>query len=84
MVEKKNELIQLAPFYETKSSVRKYLSGGQISIDVNWGENEKSLIIVDSLKKYFANESLESDNDSNKKLVEYVKTMGKSGVSTLG
>ncbi len=60
MVEKKNELIQLAPFYETKSSVRKYLSGGQISIDVNWGENEKSLIIVDSLKKYFANESLES------------------------
>ena len=76
-------MIQLAPFYETEDSVRKCLSEGQISIDVDKWEKKKSLIIVDSLRKYFGNESLEYDNDSNKKLVDYAKTMGKSGVSIL-
>ena len=78
------KLIQLAPFYETEDSVRKCLSEGQISIDVDKWDKEKSLIIVDSLRKYVGNESLEFDNDSNKKLVDHVKTMGKSGVSILG
>jgi hypothetical protein len=84
-VEERNEVIQLAPFYETEDSVRKSLSEGNISIDIEkWEKDEKSLIIVDSLKKYFDSDSLESDYDSNKKLVDYAKAIGKSGVSVLG
>ena len=83
-IEERNEVIQLAPFYETEDSVRKTLSEGHISIDLKkWEKSEKSLIIVDSLKKYLGNESLESDYNYNKNLVEYAKAMGKSGVSII-
>ncbi len=83
-VEEKNEVIQLAPFYETEDSVRKSLSEGNISMDIEkWEKAEKSLIIMDSLKKYFGSESLRFDYDSNKKLVDYAKAKGKSGVSVL-
>ena len=84
-IEERNEVIQLAPFYETEDSVRKSLSEGHFSIDVEkWEKDKKSLIIVDSLKKYFGNETVESDYISNKNLVKYAKMMGKSGVSVLG
>jgi hypothetical protein len=83
-VEEKNEVIQLAPFYETEDSVRKILSEGSTSIDIEkWERDKKSIIIVDSLKKYFDGEPLDSDYDSNKKLVDYAKAIGKSGVSIL-
>jgi hypothetical protein len=83
-VEERNEVIQLAPFYETEDSVRKSLSEGEISIDIEkWEKEEKSLIIVDSLKKSSEHDSPESDNNFNKNLVEYAKTMGKAGVSIL-
>jgi hypothetical protein len=84
-IEERNEVIQLVPFYETEDSVRKSLSEGHFSINVEkWEKDKKSLIIVDSLEKYFSSGSLESDFDSNKKLVDYAKTIGKSGVSVLG
>src|SRR5918993_1134378 len=84
-VEERNEVIQLVPFYETEDSVRKSLSEGQTSIDLEkWEKQEKSLIIVDSLKNFFGNVSLESEYDSNKNLVDRAKTMGKKGVSILG
>ncbi len=84
-VEERNEVIQLVPFYETEDSVRKSLSEGQISIDLEkWEKEEKSLIIVDSLKKFFGSVPLESEYESNKKLVDRAKTMGKKGVSILG
>ena len=52
-IEERNEVIQLAPFYETEDSVRKILSEGSTSIDIEkWEKAEESLIIVDSLKKY--------------------------------
>jgi hypothetical protein len=83
-IEEKNEVIQIAPFYETEDSVRKSLSEGEISIDIEkWEKEEKSLIIIDSLKKYSDNDSPESDNNFNKNLVESAKTMGKAGVSIL-
>ena len=34
-IEEKNEFIQLASFYETEDSVRKTLSAGHVSIDVD-------------------------------------------------
>src|SRR5687767_6132463 len=72
-IEKRNEVIQLAPFYETEDSVRKVLSKGNIPIDIEkWEKAEKLLIIVDSLKKYIGNNvSPDSDYDYNKNLVEY-------------
>jgi len=83
-IEEKNEIIQIAPFYETEDSVRKSLSEGEMSIDIEKREKEeKSLIIIDSLKKYSDNDSPESDNNFNKNLVESAKTMGKAGVSIL-
>ncbi len=83
-VEERNEVIHLAPFYETEESVRKSLSEGNTSIDIEkWERDKKSIIIVDSLKKYFGGEPLDSDYDSNKKLVDYAKAIGKSGVSIL-
>lgn len=45
-IEDKNEFIQLASFYETVDSVRKTLSEGLVSIDVDkWERDEKSLMI---------------------------------------
>ncbi len=83
-IEERNEVIQLAPFYETEDSVRKVLSKGNIPIDIEkWEKAEESLIIVDSLKKYTGNVSPESDYNYNKTLVEYAKSKGKSGVSII-
>ena len=83
-IEERNEVIQLAPFYETEDSVRKTLSEGHIPIDIEkWEKAEKSLIIVDSLKKYTGNVSSDSDYNYNKNLVEYAKAKGKSGVSII-
>jgi hypothetical protein len=82
--EERNEVIQLAPFYETEDSVRKVLSKGHVSLDIEkWEKAEKSLIIVDSSKKYIGNVSPDSDYDYNKHLVEYAKAIGKSGVSII-
>ena len=83
-IEEKKEVIQLAPFYETEVSVRKVLSKGNVSLDIEKLEKaEKSLIIVDSLKKYIGNVSPDFDYNYNKKLVEHAKAMGKSGVSII-
>jgi hypothetical protein len=83
-VEERNEVIQMAPFYETENSVRKALSEGHIPMDIEkWEKAEKSIIIVDSLKKYAGNISPDSDYDYNKNLVEYVKAKGKTGVSMI-
>ena len=47
-------VIQIAPFYETEDSVRKSLSEGEISIDIEkWEKEEKSLIISRFIKEIF-------------------------------
>ena len=81
---RKNEVIRLAPFYETENSVRKALFEGHIPIDIKkWEKAEESLIIIDSLKKYIGDISPGSDYDYNKNLVEYAKANKKSGVSII-
>jgi hypothetical protein len=83
-IEERNEVIELSPFYETEDSVRRYLSEGHVPIDIEkWERAEKSLIIVDSSKKYIGNVSPDSDYDYSKHLVEYAKGIGKSGVSII-
>jgi len=78
-IEKKNELVCLAPFYDTVDSVRKSLSEGHMPIDLQKYENdEKSLIIVDALEKYFdksTNEfNVKSMLKANSDLVEYAES----------
>ena len=81
----RNEVVQMASFYETGDSVRETLAKGHRSIDVEGLEREKVLVIVDSLKKYFADgENVRSDLDANKKMVDHAKAIGKRGYSILG
>jgi hypothetical protein len=83
-IEERNEVIQVAPFYETEDSVREVLSREHVSLDIErWEKAEKSLLIVDSLKKYTGNISPDSDYNYNKNLVNYAKSKGKSGVSII-
>jgi len=88
-IEEKNELLYLAPFYETVDSVRKTLSEGHVSIDVHkYEQDEKSLIIVDSLDNYIDASGSALDAKSLSKgfqhLVRRAKHLEKSGVSILG
>lgn len=88
-IEENNELVCLAPFYDTVESVRNTLSSEHVSIDVQKHEtNEKSLIIVDSLEKYLGKNAVTFDVNcllkSNQDLVEYGKELKKNGVSLLG
>ena len=75
-----NGVVLLIPYYETTDSVRQVLS--QLDIDVRKYEQNRSLVIVDSVKAYF-----HSDIDI-KSLIETMaedsKRMGRKGVSIIG
>ena len=88
-IEEKNELLYLAPFYQTVGSKRQSLSEGHRSIDVQkYEKEEKSLIIADSLENYYDQVAkifdIESILNANHKLVEYAKSLNKNGLSYLG
>ncbi|HKR72860.1 MAG TPA: hypothetical protein VJR94_01975 [Candidatus Nitrosocosmicus sp.] len=84
-IEERNDLVQIASFYESQDSVRQTLCDGHRAIDVKTLEQEKSLMVVDSLKKYFADDkNIRSDWNANKKMVDLAKTMGKNGYDILG
>ena len=75
-----NGVVVLFPYYETTDSVRHVLS--QLGIDVRKCEQNRSLVIVDSVKAY-----LHSDIDRKsllKMMAEGSKRMGKKGVSIIG
>lgn len=74
-----NGVVLLCPYYETTDSVRHVLS--QLGIDVRKCEQNRSLVIVDSVKAYF-----HSDIDIKsmvKMMAEDAKRMGKKGVSII-
>ncbi|MGN6346166.1 MAG: hypothetical protein ACTHKF_09375 [Candidatus Nitrosocosmicus sp.] len=84
-IKEKNQIVQIASFYETDESVRQTLSLGHRAIkDIENLEKEKGLIIVDSLEKYLKNEDVESIYESNIELVELAKSSNKVGISILG
>lgn len=75
-----NGVVMLFPYHETTDSVRQVLS--QLGIDVMKCEQNRSLVIVDSVKTYF-----HSDIDIKslpKMMAEGSKKMGKKGVSVIG
>ena len=84
-IEEKNDVVQIAPFYEIEESVRYTLSEGHRALkDVEKLESEKSLIIVDSLKNYTKSEQKESDRSFKERMVSHAKKIGKKGFSILG
>ena len=79
---KDNEIVVILPFYETVNNVRIILSEDSACIDVGKYEKEQSLLIIDSLKSYFG--SQEGLMPFVKKIVEFAKVSGRSGVSVMG
>ena len=79
---KDNEIVVILPFYETVNNVRSILSEDSACIDVGKYEKEQSLLIIDSLKSYFG--SQEGLMPFVKKIVEFAKVSGRSGVSVIG
>jgi hypothetical protein len=79
---KDNEIVVILPFYETVNNVRSILSEDSACIDVGRYEKEQSLLIIDSLKSYFG--SQEGLMPFVKKIVEFAKVSGRSGVSVIG
>ncbi len=79
-----NELIQIMPFYETENSIRETLSKNRaVKLDIIKQE-EKSLIIVDSLRGYLDNDNVESIWKNIEERVKYAEELGKKGLSILG
>jgi hypothetical protein len=88
-IEEKDELVCLAPFYETVYSMKKTLSEGYMLIDTQKFEvEEKSLIIMDSLQKYFGGHGrvlpIELILNANQELIQKSDKLNKNGVSILG
>ena len=81
-IEEYNDIVLITPFYETIDSVRRALSNGHMAIDVAKYEEEGTLIIIDSFKKYFGQE--ESDWYFKERMVKHAKKLGKSGFSIIG
>ena len=79
-----NEMIQIMPFYETENSVRETLSNNWTADLDLVKEEEKSLIIVDSLRGYLDHDSVESIWKNMEERVNYAEDLGKKGVSILG
>lgn len=83
-IEDKNEIVLINPFYETVDSVRQVLSqskhrDGTVDQDLSNYEKEKALIIADSMEEYFG----QQPHTYFKKALQYVKGMGKNGISVL-
>jgi hypothetical protein len=93
----KKEIIQIMPFYETEESVRQVLYEGYNEINMTKikEENgdgdkeekqlkEKSLLIIDSLKKYGGQKNTKSIWNAIEELVKYAQELGQNGVSNMG
>jgi F0F1-type ATP synthase gamma subunit len=82
----KEEIIQINPFYETEESVRQVLYKGYkgMNMDKIQEGEEKSLVIVDSLRKYSGQKNAESIWNANQETVKYANELGKKGVSIVG
>ncbi len=79
-----NEMILIMPFYETENSVREILSNNR-GVNLHMVRQEdKSLIIVDSLRGYHIHGSVESIWKNIEERVKYSEELGKKGISILG
>jgi hypothetical protein len=79
-----NEMIQIMPFYETENSVRETLSRSWTADLDLLKTDEKSLIIVDSLRGYLDYDNIESIWKNMEERVNSAEKVGKKGISVLG
>ena len=81
-IEEKNGIVQINPFYETANSVRQMLSEKYNDgvNEISKHENEKSLVIIDSLKEYFGNPH---HMYFKKSLANHARQIGKNCLSVL-
>ena len=81
-IEEKNGIVQINPFYETADSVRQILSEKYNDgvNEISKHENEKSLVIIDSLKEYFGNPH---HMYFKKSLANHARQIGKNCLSVL-
>ena len=88
IIENEDEIVQIAPFYETEDSVRYILAHRHHNRakDLNKVEkgNKKSLIILDSLEKYFSQYDTKDEYEAIQQLVKSANRLGKKRVSILG
>ena len=78
----KNETVIVLPFFETTDTVRRTLRDSEFDIDVRKHEEQRSLLVMDSLKGYFG--SPEGVSRLIKQALEHTKISGKTGVSVFG
>jgi MEDS: MEthanogen/methylotroph, DcmR Sensory domain len=77
----RNEIVIFLPYFETVDNVRKILSEeDSANIDVKKYENERSLVIIDSLEAYFGN----PEGKMIKQILKQAKSSGKTGLSVFG
>jgi hypothetical protein len=77
-IEDKEQVVQIMPFYETEDSVRQTLSKGFRGFNIEKVENEqKSLIIKDSLGKYNIQKNAETTWNANQEMVKYASGLEK-------
>jgi hypothetical protein len=80
-IKENNEIVLINPFYETTNSVRHVLSEKYDDGAVK-PENEKTLIIADSLERHFGDQNTD-DKSFKMSLVNHAKKIGKNGLSIL-
>ncbi len=76
-------MIQIMPFYETKNSVWETLSNNWTTDLDLVKEEDKSLIIIDSLREYLDHDNVESHCKNMEERVSYAEELGKKGISIL-
>jgi hypothetical protein len=88
IIDNEDEIVQIAPFYETEESVRYTLTHSHHNRARNLNKiekvNKKSLIILDSLEKYLSQYDTKDEYEAIQQLVKYAKRLGKKRVSILG
>jgi hypothetical protein len=88
IIDNDDEIVQIAPFYETGDSVRYALTHRHHNraSDLNKIEkgNKKSLIILDSLEKYLPQSDTKDEYEAIQQLVRSANRLGKKRVSILG
>jgi hypothetical protein len=88
IIDKEDEIVQIAPFYETRDSVKYELTHRHQNKGMNSNkiekDDEKGLIILDSLEKYFSQTDIKNEYESIQHLVQSAKKIGRKRTSILG
>lgn len=89
IIDKEDEIVQIAPFYETEDSVRYTLTHSHHYNRVRYLDkvekgDKKSLIILDSLEMYLSQPDTKDKYEAIQELVKSAKRLGKKGASILG